>query len=305
LKEDVDQLTKKRTALKRSSIKFSCSMQAFFKTFYPTLDELLKHPQFKQTREEVWQELQDLDLPIDYQYFLTEIAGERPKFPTFSLSDVLGKPFRSRGITIQRFVRWNELDSSYPMGYVDMGEGGLVVAEVQEGGVLLFCGQKGGGIYYQNRDNELLRIADNLLAFLQKCIKRTPWTQEMLVQILKRNGIGQGNIVYENFENFPKINAYKEVVCLQHYQGQIDYLVTKSAIVFFGEQTREYWLEELEEINFSKQDYLKLAVNQIDHLYMTLDFGYRQERLICRQLHEQRVINDLLKFILQANKRYK
>ncbi|MGH1335929.1 MAG: hypothetical protein ACRBFS_07355 [Aureispira sp.] len=288
-------------------------MKAFFKSCYPNLEEQLRLPSFEKSRVEAWQQLYDWNLPIDYSYFLMETAGKVSKGPSFDLAKVIPKYklYQQRFfITVKLFLSWEELATWYgeqkrETSVLDLQY--FPIAMLEDGGQLMIGLNKiaalAGGIFYESPRLGLVKLANNLLEFLQASTKQTPWTQGILTGIVSRSSIEQGQVQLSNFEAYPATKYHKEIVLLQQREGQLEYLITRSSIVLFGATTREYWLEELKNVQVDKVLYMKLAVNQIKQLTMVLDFGHTQEEITLYHIQEQRVIQKLLEFIINNSKR--
>ncbi len=282
-------------------------MKAYFKTFYPPLEERLAQPAFEQSREEVWDSLYQQEFSIDYSYFLTEVAGKQPKYPSFDLTQVSRPSSSSRRdsfITIQQFYTWDELRTIITFDEYMEEIVMVTIAQLEEEGTLGLDLKDQGAVIYDSEEYGRVKLADNLLQFLQKCTKRTPWSALSMLRIFQSRAIGKDNLFLGGFNRFPEAAAYKEIICLQQYNGKVDFLITRSLIVFFGASIKEYWLEELQEVTFEKSAYMQLAIKRIDQMSMTLDFGSAKEQLLCRSIHEQRALYDLLSFLITKNKGY-
>lgn len=277
-------------------------MKAFFRNFYPTLDVQLHSPFFGKNREEVWQLLEDWHLPLDYSYFLTNTAGIVPKAPTLVFD-------RRHSLTIEQFLGWEAIEEL---------RGGEEMADFLEGEYCPIATLKGkghlligldkvnalsGGIYYEIEGVGVVKVSKNLLEFLKSCTKQTPWTSAVLKSLVERNSIEQGQIQLSGFEAYPEAKYHQEILLIQQHQGQLEYLITRSSIVLFGEETKEYWLEELKSTNVDKVAYMQLAIKKIPQLQMTLNFGGIQEKITLYDIQEQRVIQQLLGFIIERSNR--
>ena len=264
-------------------------MKNYFKSFYPNLEEKLTFPSFKKTREEVWEQLYAWKVPLYYNYFLTHTAGQFPKAPSFDLSKVLpGQAMHKEFyyITIQNF--WSTED--VVTWYLEQEKRQTVlelqycpIATLKEGGEVLIGLNEiptlSGGIFYKSPQFGMVKLAKNLLVFLKECIKLTAWSMADLIRIARSNAIEQGQIKMSNLRTYQATKPYQEVVLLQEKQGQVEYLLTRSSIVLFGEETREYWLEELKAVEVDKMAYMQLAIQQTQQLQMVLDFGATQEEI--------------------------
>lgn len=286
-------------------------MKSYFKSFYPNLEEQLTFPSFKKTREEVWEQLHAWKLPLSYHYFLTHTAGQFPKAPSFDLARVLpGQAMYKEFyyMTIQNFWSREEVET----WYLEQEKKQTVlewqycpIATLKEGGEVLIGLNKistlSGGIFYKSPQYGMVKLAENLLAFLKECTKLTTWSMADLIRIARSNAIEQGQIKMSNLRADQATKPYQEVVLLQEYQGQVEYLLTRSSIVIFGEETREYWLEELKAVEVDKMAYMQLAIKQSQQLEMRLDFGPTQEEINLYDIQEQRAIQKLLGFIMSHN----
>lgn len=286
-------------------------MHHYFKNFYPNLEEQLTFPSFGKSREEVWEQLSDWKLPLYYQYFLTETAGKLPKDPSFDLGRCL--PERASDqyyyyITIEQF--WSRED--VVTWYLEQEKEKTVLefqycpfATVKEGGELLMGLNKinalSGGIFYKSERFGVIKVAANLLEFLKDCIKLTPWSMADLRDIAKANAIEQQHIQLSKHKDYAVAKPYQEIVLLQQHQGKVEYLITRSSIVLFGEETKEYWLEELKKVEVDKMAYMQLAIKQVQQLQMTLDFGHSQEEITLYDIQEQRAMQKLLGFVMSHN----
>jgi hypothetical protein len=289
-------------------------MKAFFKRCYPTLEEQLSVPNFKKSREEVWQQLQDWGLPMDYAYFLTHTAGHIPKRPSLNLTPFvspLGSPFRRLVVEIQEFLSLEQLEKWFEKEKQNNGLEALEYCPI----ALLTTGEYlelglnrpstvWGAIFYNSSRSEGLQIADNLLGILQEGIKRTLWRKDDLRGLAERNAAEQGQIQLSNFDAYPKTKYHQEIVLIQQSKGVLEYILTRSSIVLLGDTTREYWLDELKAVFVDKVDYTKLAMKKVNQIPMKLDFGHTQEEITLYNIQEQRALKKMLDFVIYTSKKY-
>lgn len=213
-------------------------------------------------------------------------------------------------INIKTFLSWEELEH----WHLEQAEDASIlevqycpIALLDDGGLLMLGlntrNDLAGGVFYESPHLGMIKLANSLLEFLQVSTKRTPWTQSVLTEIVRRSSVEQGQVQLSNFNAYTPTKYHKEIVLLQQYQGQLEYLITRSSIVLFGATKREYWLEELKNVHVDKVAYMQLAVNQIQQLTMILDFGHTQEEITLYHIQEQRVIQKLLEFIINNSSR--
>lgn len=287
-------------------------MKFFFKSFYPNLEEQLSIPSFVESREDVWQQLYNWNVSLDYGYFLIHTAGKALKGPSFDLAIAIPEyqTYKKQFfITVQQFLSWETVKNWWleQKEHSHTTEVEYCPIAILDSGENLFIGLNKdnvsmGAIFYESSHLGLVKLADNLLGFLKNTIKRTAWTKAALTNLVAKNAIEQGQIQLSNFEKYAATTYYPEIVLLQQYQGELQYLITRSSIVLFGTSTREYWLEELQDIQVDKVAYIQLAINKTQQLQVTLDFGHAQEEIILYNIQEQRAIQKLLAFVISSSK---
>lgn len=277
-------------------------MKVFFKHCYPNLEEQLSVPSFGKSREEVWQQLQDWGLPVDYAYFLTHTAGQIPKGPSFAYQagDLI--------MNIKEFLSLEQLAKWYKEEEENNGLETLEycpVALLTTGKWLMIGLNKkaalSGAIFYNSKRSGMLQLTHNLLEFLQKSTKRTPWRTKDLRQLAQQNAAEQGQIQLSNFDAYPITKYHQEMVLVQQSKGVLEYILTRSSIVLLGDTTREYWLEELKGVQVDKIDYMQLAMKKANQIPMQLDFGHTQEEITVYNIQEQRALKKILDFVINTS----
>ncbi|MFK7796237.1 MAG: hypothetical protein AB8E82_02210 [Aureispira sp.] len=275
-------------------------MKTFFKRCYPNLEEQLSMPSFERRREEVWQQLQDWGLPVDYAYFLIHTAGHIPKGPSlvYQAGDLTIKEF----LSLEQLGKWYEEEEENngletleycPIALLTTGK--WLMIEVNKKAAL------SGAIFYNSKRSGMLQITNNLLEFLQKSTKRTPWRIKDLKQLAEQNAAEQGQIHLSDFDVYPTTKYHQEIVLVQQSKGVLEYILTRSSIVLLGDTTREYWLEELKNVSVNKIDYMQLAIKKVNQIPMQLDFGHTQEEITLYNIQEQRALKKILDFVINTS----
>ena len=286
-------------------------MKAFFKRYYPNLEEQLSLPSFGKSREEVWQQLENWGVPMDYAYFLTHTAGHIPKRPSLDLANFTSSVNflgQRSVITIKEFLSLEQLANWYkeeeqnndwktlefcPIALLTTRKKLMLGLNKKVGSL--------GAIFYPSTRLGMMQIADNLLEFLQKCIKRTPWKTKDLRHLAEQNAVEQGQIQLSNFDAYPLTKYHQEIVLIQQSKGVLEYILTRSSIVLLGNTTREYWLDELKAVSVDKMDYMQLAIKKVNQISMKLDFGHTQEEITLYNIQEQRALNKILDFVINTS----